>query len=686
MAFVSLLFLIQPNLFSQQRSEPSVHTKEANRKVQESLPFKNTRDFELAQRGLLSPLDPQVVPLDDSTLPFPAWDLTKYKDQMPVDGVFPDPPDSVNPSLWRMAVLNSINGVFTVVPDAIYQIRGQDLANMTAVLGETGWLIIDPLTTTETARAALANLNREYLKLNPDLDSPPPVKNVIFTHSHVDHYGGINGLIAEGGSLDDFTIYAPEGFYDEAVSENVIAGNVMGRRASYMYGTLLLTGPKGKVDGGLGKGVSRGQVSLVQPDEEIIADGKRTIDGIDIIFQLVPGSEAPAEMMFYFPRWKAFCAAEDVTHTFHNVLTLRGANVRDPLQWSKYLDETLERFSDMEVVFASHHWPTWNYTEDNEPLPGKPVQRLIRKQRDMFRYIHDQSMRLTNQGYTIQEVGEMVEFTPGLANFWANRNYYGTVNHNAKAVYQKYIGWFDGNPASLHQLPPVEASKKYVEYMGGVKAILKKAKKDYEAGNYRWVAMAMNHVVFATAGEEKQSREVKEAIQLQANAYDQLGYQAESGPWRNFYLTGADELRRGAPTQLPEAQMITEETAKGMTLEMIFDFMAVHMNGPRAGENRKGLVLNLQLTEPTSQAVLRTQNGVLNYEIGEYTMKADATLIMTRDTLNKIVVGNFSTNGITVQPDTPEAKAAAEAFMKKFDTFNFWFNIVSPNLPQNPGD
>lgn len=587
----------------------------------------------------------------------------------------------------------------------------------------------------------MENLNRAYAAAYPG-QGEQEVTAVIFTHSHVDHFGGIAGL-RDAGGIDQgasVPIFAPEGFFEEAVSENVTVGNAMGRRASYMYGPLLQRGPRGQVDGGLGKSTPSGTTGIAEPTC-IIGTGTATgdgcgflmpdppaeeivdmmVDGVRVQFQNVPGAEAPAEMLFYFPGLQALCASEDVTHTFHNVLTLRGANVRDSLLWAKYLHKTLDYFSGAQVIFASHHWPTWNLDPygnpylDDEGNPADRVAELIEKQRDLYRYIHDQSVRLTNKGYTIQEVGENVQLPDSLGKNWFNRSYYGTVNHNAKAVYQRYIGWFDGNPASLHQLPPTAAGHEYVRYMGGVDAILQKAQDDYDAGNYRWVAMVLNHVVMATPYEwgldDIQPGQEPDALEkarlLLANTYDQLAYQTESGPWRNFYLTGAMELRYGV-LDLPAVQTFTRETVEAMNLEMIWDFIAVHVIGDQAGD--KDYAFRVVFSDANGiddagkeTSALYLRNGVLNYDIGieeaDLPLDArDATMTMERSFLDTIVMGQneegtsiadlelFCTGGPA--PDCifvedggrqGEGQDAVNDFFSVLDHFDFWFPIVAPD-------
>lgn len=724
-------------------AEPTPKTEQENETLNGTLLHTDQDDFADAQRGWLAPLSPlriekcQEVEGLENPLCTAIWDLGKYDFLNPNIGLtdVPDPAwtaddfpwteTTINPSLWRNAVLNTFHGVFEVKP-GIYQVRGYDLSNMSAIQGDNGWIIVDPLTTEETAAEAMRNLNRVVQPTNETVSA------VIFTHSHVDHFGGVKGL--ETFLNTDAKIFAPEGFLDEAVSENVTVGNAMGRRATYMYGPLLDKGPKGQVDGGLGKTTPAGTTGILEPDC-VVGTGTlegtgcptrdtssawhgmtdlfpTTIDGVKVVFQNVPGSEAPAEMLFYFPDHLALCASEDVTHTFHNVLTLRGANVRDSLLWAKYLDQTIKSFATeddpthADVIFASHHWPTW---DDNE---GR-VTELIELQRDLYRYIHDQTVRLTNLGYTIQEVGEYIQLPDVLGKRWFNRGYYGTVNHNAKAVYQRYIGWFDGNPASLHQLPPAQAAEKYMHYMTNTSTTFKeKVDTDYDNGEYRWVATVLSHKIFDSAedihadsggclGRNMTPGDLQDLCLKLADTFDQLGYQAESGPWRNFYLTGAMELRYGV-LPLPAVKTFTRDTVEAMTLEMIFDFFAVHLDGYTAGQQELDYTYLIDFWQPNGVAntgqeamdsVLYLKNGVLNYDIDvdSATLTADATLHMTRSFLDTLVMGEVegtplcSGNPAPEDPGTEDCIVvtddlnAATQLHQLLGSFDFWFNIVSPN-------
>jgi alkyl sulfatase BDS1-like metallo-beta-lactamase superfamily hydrolase len=580
-----------------------------------------------------------------------VWDLDAYAF---LDG---EAPDTVNPSLWRQAQLNTAAGLFEVV-DGFYQVRGLDLANVTFIRGDTGWIVIDPLTTAETARAAHA-LVTEHL-------GERPVHTIIYTHSHVDHFAGVRGVVDDEAVRDGrVRIIAPDGFLQEAISENVIAGPVMTRRASYMYGALLPRGPRGHVDAGLGKGVPLlGSNGLIAPTDSITESGtEREIDGVRFVFQLTPGTEAPAEMNFFFPDRRVLCMAENCTANLHNLYTLRGAQVRDALAWSKYINESIEWFgAETDVVFASHHWPRWGQAE---------AVGYLEKQRDAYRYLHDQTMRLANHGLTMLEVAEELALPPGLRDEFFNRDYYGTVNHNAKAVYQRYLGWFDGNPANLHPLPPAESAPRYVEAMGGTDAVLARARAAYDDGDYRWVAQLVNHVVFAEPDHA-------DARQLQADTLEQLGYQAESGPWRDFYLTAAQELRHGAPAGLPSPSIASADVLRAMTVEMLFDLIGVRVNGPAAAEHH--LRFNVTVTDRDELWHVGLVHGALHALARRHLDIADAHLALDHATLAAIAQGavdlaDLRADGrLQIDGDAD----AVETFVGLLESFEFWFNLVTP--------
>ncbi|MGY6502630.1 MAG: alkyl/aryl-sulfatase [Acidimicrobiales bacterium] len=624
------------------------HTRAANQRVADSLPLGDTADHDLATRGLIAAHPTGRIDRADGRA---AWDVSAH------DFVRESPtaPDTVNPSLWRQAGLNSIHGLFEVV-DGVWQARGYDLSNVTFVAGDTGWIVIDPLTSSETAAACLA--------LADDVCGQRPVVAVIYTHSHVDHFGGVHGVVdvadVEAGRV---RIIAPLGFMAEAVSENVIAGPVMQRRAQYMYGGLLPTDPTGHVDAGLGKTTPKGTVGLIAPTEEIGTTGTElVVDGVRIVFQYTPGTEAPAEMNFFFPDKALLCMAENCTANMHNVYTPRGAQVRDALAWSKYIGEAIELFAaDTEVCFASHHWPRWGADE---------VRRFLTQQRDLYRWLHDQTMRLANHGLTASEIAEELELPADLATEFHVRGYYGTVNHNVKAVYQRYLGWFDGNPANLHRHPPAEAGRRYVDAMGGADAVLAAGRAAYEQGDYRWVAELVNHLVFAEPDN-------LEARHLQADALEQMGYQAESGPWRNFYLTGAMELRADAPPPPGEGRAGGGLLA-ALSVEQIFDAIGVRVNGPAAAG--KHIVVNWRFTDLDEDHVLGLENGALHHVPGRHDDAATVTVTLPKVLLGQIMMGATSfvdeaaAGAIELDGD---ANALVELF-GCLDRFGSWFPIVTP--------
>lgn len=554
-------------------------TVAANAAAAAALPLDDPGDHERATRGLVARHATGAIQGSGGRV---VWDVARHD----FVRASTDAPDTVHPSLWRQARLNCEHGLFEVVardpartaqPGGVWQARGYDLSNVTFVEGATGWIVIDPLTSEETAAACLA-LAQEHL-------GERPVVAVVYTHSHIDHFAGVLGVTsAEDVAAGRCRVIAPEGFLAEAVSENVIAGPAMVRRAMYMYGALLPASPTGQVDAGLGKGTPLGTVGLVAPTEEIVETGTElVVDGVRITFQLTPGTEAPAEMNFHFPDLRLLCMAENCTHNLHNLYTPRGAQVRDALSWSKYVDESIRLFAaDTDVVFASHHWPR---------VGAEDALAFLTVQRDAYRWLHDQTMRLANLGLTATEIAEVLDAEafgdlPEVAGEFSVRGYYGTVNHNVKAVYQRYLGWFDGNPANLHPLPPEDTARRRVAYMGGADAVLARAREDLDAGgdaDVRWVAQVVNDVVFAEPDNA-------EARELQARALEQLGYRAESAPWRNFYLTGAQELRTGT-FDLGSADLGGFATA--MTTEMLFDAVGVRLDPAAVGGSSGAIAWHL---------------------------------------------------------------------------------------------
>lgn len=634
--------------FSQDiRKDATEATKAANAKLLDELPFSDKSDFENARKGLIAPLPIEVIKGEAGNL---IWNPAQYG----FIGADEKAPDTVNPSLWRQSQLINLSGLFEVA-EGIYQVRNLDLSNMTIIEGAEGITVVDPLVSKETAKVGMDL----YYKHR----GQKPVKAVIYTHSHVDHYGGVRGVVSEDDvKSGNAKIFAPEGFLEAAVAENVMAGNAMSRRASYMYGNLLKPDAKGQVGAGLGTTTSAGTVTLIPPTNIISETGhKETIDGLTYEFLMAPGSEAPAEMLWFIEEKKAIAAAEDCTHTLHNTYSLRGAKIREPLPWSKYLNQALVMWGDKaEVMFAQHHWPTFGNAE---------VKKLLKSQRDLYRYINDETLRLVNQGYTMREIAEQFELPDSLANVWANRGYYGSVYHDVAATYVLYLGWFDGNPATLHELPPTEASEKYVDFMGGADAVLKKAKEAYDKGDYRWVAQVVNHVVFADP-------ENKDAKNLQADALEQLGYQAESGPWRNFYLSGAKELREGV-AELPTPNTASADTVRAMTIEMFFDYLAVRLNGPKSADMQA--TFNFDFGDDGKYFV-ELENGVLNHTANHAGDDVDATLTLSRETLNRIILGEeklpaaITAGDVKIEGDSQKF----EQFVNVLDKFEFWFNIVTP--------
>ena len=582
-----------------------------NLQLLHELPFADQRDFDDATRGLIGRLEPCVIRASDGRV---VWDNDVY------DFLDGDAPDTVNPSLWRQSRLAAMQGLYEVV-EGIYQVRGFDLSNITFVEGDRGVVVIDPLISVETAAAALA-LYRTHR-------GDRPVTGVIYTHSHVDHFGGVKGVTTQADvDAGRVPVLAPAGFVEHAVAENVYAGTAMARRAGYMYGAALDRGPRGQVGAGLGQSTSLGTVTLIAPTLDITTTGQEeVVDGVRMVFQMAPGSEAPAEMHFYFPDRRALCLAENATHNLHNILTLRGALVRDSNAWAGYLTEALDLFGDdTDVAFASHHWPTWGHDR---------VVEYLSLQRDLYAYLHDQTLRMLNQGMTGTEIAEAIELPPALENAWHARGYYGSVSHNVKAIYQRYMGWFDGNPAHLWQHPPVEAAVRYVDYMGGADAVVAKARDSFDAGDFRWVAEVLGHVVFAEPAHV-------EARALLADALEQLGYGAESGTWRNFYLSGATELRSGSfgtPAVTASPDMLGS-----LSPAMVFDALALRIDGPRSWDER--LTIDVVLTDRPDRFRLTLANGVLTHSAKPRVDAADVTLSGPSRGLALLVLGGLEASGL----------------------------------------
>ncbi|MGJ4995952.1 alkyl/aryl-sulfatase [Bradyrhizobium sp. HKCCYLS3077] len=613
----------------------------------ETLPFGDTADFDDAARGFLGTIDDAKVATAQGRT---VWSLAPYGFLEAEEA-----PPTVNPSLWRQAKLNMQHGLFEVVP-GVYQVRGLDIANMTLIEGDTGVIVVDTLTSIEGARAAL-DLYYQHRGTRP-------VMAVMFTHTHTDHWGGARGVVDEeavtGGRVP---LIAPNLFIEHAVSENIIAGPAMLRRAQYQFGPLLAKGTKGHVDCGLGKTMAAGSVALLRPTDLIMATGDtRTIDGVAFEFQMAPNSEAPAEMHFYVPRYRLLNLAENCTHNFHNLLPFRGADVRDALAWSKYLGEALQLWGGKaEVMCGQHHWPVWGAAR---------VDRMIREQRDLYKFAHDQTLRLMNHGLTASEIAEQIALPKSLEHAWHARGYYGHIRHNVKAIYQKYLGWYDANPVNLDPLPPVQAGRKYVDYMGGAEALLARARADFERGEFRFVAQVVGHLVFAEPDNA-------EARALLADTLEQLGYAAESATWRNAYLFGAQELRHGMP-EIPARPGMPRETLAALRTEQIWDVLGVRLNGPKA--EGKHIVLNWSFTDTGERFVLTLQNCALTYAAGAQASTADAGFTLARSTLDAVIAKATT---------FPEAVAAGKIsvvgnpmrlaeLMSLMDEFPRMFEIVEP--------
>jgi len=632
------------------KKDASVFTKKTNNELLNYLPFSDKTDYENARKGFIATLESGEIKNADGNV---VYSMKQY------DFIKGDAPTSTNPSLWRQSELNSINGLFEVT-EGVYQIRGFDLANMSLIKGEKGWIIVDPLLSPETAKAGLDLANKEL--------GERPVTAVIITHSHIDHFGGIRGIVDEADVLSGkIPIYVPEGFFEHSISENVMGGNTMGRRASYMYGNLLPKDEKGTLGTGLGQTTSTGLAGILEGTDIIneLNGENRTIDGIQVDFIFTPESEAPAEMMFYFPKYKSFCQAEDLNHTLHNLYTLRGAQVRNGQKWSQYIDLAIAKWgNEVESSFGSHHWPTWK---------NENISQYWKSQRDLYRFIHDQTLRLANNGLTPREIAEMLKLPESLDKEFANRGYYGSVSHDIRAQYQLYFGWFDGNPANLHKLTPKDGGAKYVEFMGGADNLLSQAKKSYDKGEYRWVAEVVNHLVFSEPKNQN-------ARNLLADAYEQMGYQAESGPWRNFYLSGATELRNGIMV-LPSPNTAGPDMIRGMSLDLFFNFMAMKFKGTDDDAAKMKYNFNIILPDVKDKVTLIVANGVVTPRIGSnITEDITATITINRKDLDRVSLGEVKYEEL-IKNGTIKTEGDVEAFSKflsKLDSFNFWFSIIEP--------
>lgn len=595
---------------------PSIRTRQANAAVAKAQDLADPSSFIDARRGFIAAPTGKVLDAAGHLI----WDFDAFA------FVKGSAPDTVNPSLWRQALLNNQIGLFKVT-DGIWQLRGFDLANMTLIEGKTGWIVVDTLTSRETAGAAMAFARKQL--------GDKPVSALIFTHSHVDHFGGALGVISgDEAKARQIPVVAPAGFMEEATSENIMMGVAMARRSMYMYGSRLPRDAGGLVDTGLGKAVAYGQVGILaptllinQPHQELL------IDGLRFVFHNVPGSEAPAEFVFEIPERKAFGGAEMLSHTLHNLYTLRGAKVRDALKWSSYLDESLAYVADAEVVFNQHHWPVW----------GKErIRDFVVKQRDSYKFIHDQTVRQMNAGLTGAEIAESLQMPKPLNDYLNVHGYYGTLRHNVKAVYQHYLGWFDAHPSNLDALPPVEAGKRYMALAGGIDKLVASAQTAYDAGDYRWAAEVLKHAVYA---EPKHSA----AKELLARCFEQMGYVAESAPWRNFYLTGALELRQGPPEKGITIDILLD-MLQHAPIERFLERMAASLDGPKAGDTQ--LKVNLVFSDLKESYVLQIENAVMHHHKAPPAADANATLTLTKPFFLKMMAGQADAKDLLLSDQT----------------------------------
>ena len=582
---------------TQAAEAPSKATVAAQARLKAQLPFADDQDFDFARRGFVATrTDPLIKRADGGVV----WNLAAY------DFVVGEAPASVNPSLWRQAQLLSIHGLFKVA-DRVWQVRGFDAANITFIQGDTGWIVIDPLTTSETAKAALDLANEKL--------GARKVVAVIYTHSHADHFGGVRGVIDEkdvGTGPGDVRVIGPKGFLEEAVSENVIAGTAMSRRAGFQFGANLAPGPEGQVSSGIGLGIPRGTVGLIAPRDIIDHTGQTmTVDGVELVFQFTPGTEAPAEMNIYLPQFRALCMAENANPTMHNVLTPRGAVVRDAKVWADGLSEAVELYgAGTDVLFTSHGWPRFGQKVSTDYLLSH---------RDAYKYLHDQTVRLMNEGYVGAEIANKIKLPAVLEKQWFNRGYYGTMSFNSRAVYQRYMGWYDANPVSLAVLPPAEQARRYVAAMGGAAKVRALATKAYDEADYAWAATLLNNVVQADPAD-------KAAAEQLARTYDQMGYQAESSLWRNIYLTGAGELRNGAPP--PAAGTAAPDVVMNIPTPMLFDLLAVRLNPEKVGDGATSVLF--VFPDRGERYLVTVKNQVLVGRPAAPDAKAEATLTLPR--------------------------------------------------------
>ncbi len=626
----------------------SRHTIEFQNGVRATLPFEDQRDFDEARRGLIATPAYKQIMADAGHV---AWEMASYEFLLQKEDF-----DSIHPSLQRQAVLNMAYGLYEVLPDRIYQIRGFDLANITFIKSNGGWIIFDPLTAKETARAALAFINEQL--------GERPVVAVVFSHSHVDHFGGVRGVVEEADVRSGkVKLIAPDGFLEAAIAENVFAGNAMARRAQFQYGILLARCPCGHVDQSIGKNVANGSTGLIEPNTLIRGPFEElTIDGVTMEFQNTPDTEAPVEMNTYFPQFKAFWAAENIVGTIHNIYTLRGAPVRDALNWSKQINHALHRYGkEAEVMFASHSWPRWGNAR---------IQEVMRAQRDAYANLNNQVLHHANRGVTINEVHNVYELPASLKQQWAAHSYHGSEQHNSRAVINRYLGYWDGNPATLIPLSPKDSAPLYVEMMGGAGKIQAKGKELIETGRYLEATEILNRLVFAEPGNE-------EARQLLADAFEQIGYQKESPSLRNSFLEGAYELRSGLPEGVP-IKSTGPDVIRAMSTELWLDYLGISLD-PRKAD---GLAFKINLVTPDNGEVFLVEmsNATLTNIKGVQDSNADLTITLNRADLELVMMGASTFDDLL-----KTGKARFEGSRAPFDQLRAILVPFTPDFEMLPG-
>ena len=627
---------------------PSKFTMELQKGLRETLPFEDRRDFGEAKRGFIAaPPYKQIIAEAGNV----AWDMGSYEFLLQNEDF-----DSIHPSLQRQAILNMAYGLYEVVPGRIWQVRGFDLANISFIKSDSGWIVFDPLTAKETARAALDFINERLGKR--------PVVAVIYSHSHADHFGGVRGVVDEVDvKSGKVPVIAPVGFMEHAVAENVYAGNAMNRRLFFQYGVLLPPSPFGHVDQAIGKNTAKGNLGLIQPTRVIEKDFEElTIDGVQMVFQNTPGTEAPAEMNTYFPQFKAFWAAENITGTVHNIYTLRGALVRDALEWSKQINNALYRFGqEAETMFSAHTWPRWGNAR---------IQEVMRTQRDIYANLNNEVLHLANQGVTINEIHNVYKPPRSLQNQWAAHSYHGSEEHNSRAVVNRYLGYWDANPATLIPLSPRDSAPLYVEMMGGAEKILAKGKELYDQGKYRHAIEILNKLVYA----EPHNQAAKDLL---ADVFEQIGYQKESASVRNSFLGAAYELRAGIPGGTPPKSS-GPDMVRAMSTDLWLDFLAIRLDSKKA-EGMK-FVINLVTPDNGEKFVLEMSNSTLTSIGGVQAKNPDLTVTVNRSDLEKVMMGKATFDDLLAA-----GEAKTDGNRKPFDQLRATLVQFTPDFEMMPG-